>query len=178
MIHLEKEILILESIYKEQNKKTHLRQRDLAKIAGLSLGMTNSILKRLIEKGFLMVRKVNNRNIQYIVSAKGIEEITKRSYRYFKRTIKNVVFYKEAIEKMIRRASKKGFEGVLLIGKSDLGFIVEHACAGAGVKYIKDEKGEKEFKGRIFHIYSESYIPDKGQLNLIEDSCFLQELLV
>ena len=62
-----------------------MHQRDLARIVGLSLGMTNAILKRL-------VKKVNNRNIQYIVSPKGINEITRRSYRYFKRTIKNVVY--------------------------------------------------------------------------------------
>jgi len=32
---------------------------------GLSLGMTNAILKRLAAKGWITVRKVNNRNIRY-----------------------------------------------------------------------------------------------------------------
>jgi len=173
----EKEYLILENIYQTQKKNTHIHQRDLAKIAGLSLGMTNAILKRLIEKGWLMVKKVNNRNIQYAVSPKGIEEITRRSYRYFKRTIKNVVYYKEALEKLVIEIRKKDFAGIVIVGNSDLDFIIEHACRTFGLKYIPDEKTEKTFEGKIFHVYSESYIPDKDQL-VSDNACFLQEMFV
>ena len=62
---IEHELEILENIYKN-SKQVH--QRDLAHIVGLSIGMTNAILKRLVKKGLLKVKKVNNRNIQYIVS--------------------------------------------------------------------------------------------------------------
>jgi len=37
---------------------------------GLSLAMTNAILRRLVKKGWLKIKKVNNRNMQYIVSPK------------------------------------------------------------------------------------------------------------
>ena len=88
-MNIDKEIEILESIYHNPHR---VSQRDLAQIAGLSLGMTNVILKRLAGKGLLTIKKVNNRNIRYAVSPKGIEAITRKSYRYFKPTIKNVVF--------------------------------------------------------------------------------------
>ena len=43
-----------------------VRQRDLSQqVIGMSLDMTNAILKRLVLKGYLSVRKVNNRNIAY-----------------------------------------------------------------------------------------------------------------
>ena len=60
MNHSEKELKILEKIHQNEDS---IRQRDLAKIAGLSLGMTNSILKRLIEKGFITVKKVTTTEI-------------------------------------------------------------------------------------------------------------------
>lgn len=126
MNHSEKELAILEKIHKS---KDSIKQRDLAKIAGLSLGMTNVILKRLVEKGFLTVKKVNNRNLRYAVSPLGMEEISKRSFRYFKRTIKNVVIYKEAIGDIIKEAKEKGFTRICLAGKSDIDFIIEHACS-------------------------------------------------
>ena len=78
----EKELTLLVQIERD----AHISQRDLAKGVGLSLGMTNAILKRLVTKGLLMVQKINNRNIRYIVTAKGIEAITRRSYRFFRRT--------------------------------------------------------------------------------------------
>ena len=168
----EKEIQILENIYKT---KSHVRQRDLAEIAGLSLGMTNAILKRLVTKGLLLVKKVNNRNIKYIVSPEGVEAITKKSFKYFKRTIKNVVYYKESIDKLVKNAKKAGYTGIVLIGNSDLNFIVEHSCHTFKVKYVKNPE---EFDGNIFHVYSESYIPENTGEETKEDTAYLQNVFL
>ncbi|MEA1910852.1 MAG: winged helix-turn-helix transcriptional regulator, partial [Spirochaetota bacterium] len=111
----ETELTILENIYVNNGG---IRQRDLAEIAGLSLGMTNSILKRLAVKGLLSIKRINNRNIHYIVTPTGIEAITKKSYQYFKRTIKNVVYYNEAIENLTADIKNKGYEGIILKGSS------------------------------------------------------------
>ncbi len=118
----------LDALERIQQSRNPVHQRDLARIIGLSLGMTNAILKRLTQKGLLQVQKVNNRNIRYAVSAKGMEEIAHRSYRYLKRTIKNVVYYKEAILRLIQDVEAQGFRRLVLVGDSDLDFIVEHLC--------------------------------------------------
>ena len=150
----DKELEILEQIYTNREK---VRQRDLAVLVGLALGMTNAILKRLAQKGFISIRKINNRNIRYVVSAKGVDAIMQRSYRFFKRTIKNVVYYREAIEQLVLHIKKEGYDTVILIGKSDLEFIVEHSCRRYGVHYetTKDAPGDN-----IYTIYSEHYIAD------------------
>ncbi len=165
----EKELEILENIYKSS---TPIRQRDLAEVVGLSLGMTNSILKRLVNKGFLKIKKVNNRNIRYVVSAAGIEAISKKSYRYFKRTIKNVVFYKEAIDQLIAEGKLQGFDGVYLKGKSDLDFIVEHSCRKQGVEFVLNPG---EFGGKAYTLYAENIQPEKEPS---DGSAYLQELLI
>ena len=167
----DKELEILENIY--LNKES-VRQRELAKVVGLSLGMTNSILKRLVKKGWLFVKKVNNRNIKYIVSPDGIEALTRKSYRYFKRTIKNVVVYRDAINTIIKDAKNNGFSGVMLIGKSDLDFIVEHSCGIHGLKYIKSDSNED---ASVFRFYAESYIPDI-KLDNKDDTAFMQSILM
>ncbi len=43
--------------------------------------MTNAILKRLAAKGFITMRRVNSRNIQYAVTPEGVDAIARRSYR-------------------------------------------------------------------------------------------------
>ena len=154
MNHSEKELKILEKIH---NNEDSIRQRDLAKIAGLSLGMTNSILKRLIDKGFLTVKKVNNRNIKYVVSPLGIEEISKRSLKYFKRTIKNVVVYKEALEDVVSILKEDGYNTVVLIGQSDIDFILEHACIKENISFFISDDAIPEKKNKRFYIFSESY---------------------
>lgn len=154
MISAETEIEILERI---SRSKSTIRQRDLARIIGLSLGMTNSILKRLTSKGLLQIKKVNNRNIQYVVSPAGMEAIALRSYRYFKRTLKNVVSYKEAMDELVQEIMQKGFRRLVLIGKSDLDFIVEHFCDKYRVEYrnVRDLSANSPGENGDFLLYSE-----------------------
>ena len=153
----DKEAIILEHIYYNDSPK----QRELADKAGISLGMTNAILKRLIEKGWLMTKRLNSRNISYVVSPAGIEEIFRRGYRYFKRTIDDVTHYREEIEQLISEAVSTGYKGIVLVGNSDLDFILEYACGKAGISFNKADK-DKEIPETFFHIYGEQYeIADK-----------------
>jgi len=168
----DKDIEILENIYHNPHK---VSQRDLAEIAGLSLGMTNVILKRLAGKGLLTIQKVNNRNIRYAVSSKGIEEITRKSYRYFKRTIKNVVFYRESLETLLERIKDRGYTGLILIGQSDLDFMVEHLSEKAGLLLYKHDPNPED---RIFTLYAETYLPDSEKFEGRDDVVFLQDLLM
>lgn len=153
----DKEAIILEHIYYNDS----LKQRDLADKAGISLGMTNAILKRLIEKGWLMTKRLNSRNISYVVSPAGMEEIFKRGYRYFKRTIDDVHQYKEGIEQLVSAAVKDGYKAITLVGESDLDFIVEYACGKYGVEFKKTKKDVTKNEN-IFILYSEQFeINDK-----------------
>jgi DNA-binding MarR family transcriptional regulator len=177
---IDPELDVLQNIYAHAD---HVRQRDLAKIAGLSLGMTNAVVKRLVQKGWLTIRKVNNRNIMYVVSPEGIEQITRRSYRYFKRTIKNIVYYREAIEKFVCWLKDQGYRTIVLAGASDLDFIVEHACVSSGIHYSKEDVAFDEAYSRnqkqtpFFLLYSETYIADDEEKRRAENVAFLQEIL-
>ncbi|MDR2785433.1 MAG: MarR family transcriptional regulator [Treponema sp.] len=155
---LDTEFIILENIYDSLEQEISPRQRDLAQIAGTSLGMTNSILKRLVKKGWITIKKLNNRNIQYAITLEGLNEIIHRSYRYFKRTIKNVAFYKDRIDEAIVRAKKKNLTAVLLIGASDLEFIVEHSCQYFGLSFFKaaDMSTLKSLTDKTLVVYSET----------------------
>jgi len=166
----QKEIEILENIYHSQ---PNVRQRDLAHVAGLSLGMTNAILKRLAQKGWITIRKVNNRNITYAVSPEGMEVIMRKSYHYFKRTIRNVVYYRRTIEQLIKEVAELGYEGLILVGQSDVDFIVEHACRRYGVKLLKEDPDRPE---ETFFLYSENYIPDEEEK--VRGRGYLQKVLV
>jgi DNA-binding MarR family transcriptional regulator len=157
----DKELQVLQSI----SIRDKVRQRDMAAVAGLSLGMTNAIVKRLITKGLLTVRKINNRRILYAVSPEGMEEIARRSYRYFKRTVKNIVYYKNSIDVLIRGLKDAGFSAVSLIGPSDVDFIVEHLCGRYGIAYGQQED-DCDIKAGSFVLYGEKWAkvknPDAG----------------
>jgi DNA-binding MarR family transcriptional regulator len=153
------EFVILENIYDSSKQEAPLRQRDMARIAGASLGMTNAILKRLAKRGWISIKKLNSRNIQYAVTLEGMDELIHRSYRYFKRTIRNVVYHKDRIDEAILAAKKNDIMAVLLIGSSDLEFIVEHACRYYGLSFLKAAETDTAStvpEKNILKVYSEN----------------------
>jgi DNA-binding MarR family transcriptional regulator len=159
------EYLILEKLYDSSESQPPLRQRDLAQVAGTSLGMTNVILKRLARKGWIVIKKLNSRNIQYAVTLDGMNEIIRRSYAYFKRTIQNVFFYKEKIDQALGEAKRRGAVSALLVGQSDLDFIVEHSCRHHGLRYLQapDENSAPDIADdATLRVYAET-IPLAGK---------------
>lgn len=170
----DKELELLERI---RRNRTALRQRDLARVSGLSLGMTNAILKRLAQKGLLTVRKVNNRNIHYAVTPRGMEQIARRGYRYLRKTIGNVVQYKEALRRLLEAIRAAGYRRLVLVGRSDLDFIVEHFCEKYELSYgsTGPEGGEWDGPEGVFVLYSERMPRPEPPAG---DSVWLREYLI
>ena len=166
----EKELELLAEI---KNSAESHNQRDLAKSSGMSLGMTNAVLKRLVEKGWLTIKKINNRNIRYVVTPEGMEEITRRSYRYFKRTLKNVAEYKDRIEVLLSTVQQDGYDSLLLVGSSDIDFIIEYLCTKMDMTLVKKDS---DITNTTFRLYAESYIPDEAEKK--EGVLFLQDVFV
>ena len=186
------EFLILENIYDSASQKEPIRQRDLAQLAGASLGMTNSILKKLAQKGWIKIKKLNSRNIQYAVTIEGINEIILRSYRCFKKTIQNVVYFKEILENVILQASLNNIDTVVLVGASDLDFIIEHICHNRDLcfKKINSAKDAENYSDtKTFKIFSENtgeplYTDCRDEILFIQDpdnqinSFYLSKLII
>lgn len=135
------EFLLLSSIKELTSGKRDISQRDLARAIGLSLGMTNVLLKRLSQKGLILMQKISSRNVTYVLTPEGVNELAGRTYRYLKRTMKTVVTYKEAIISIACEARDLGFASISLLGKSDIDFIVEYAASSAGLDYFQLEAG-------------------------------------
>lgn len=152
----DRELELLAHISERAGAEGHVHQRDLARVIGMSLGMTNAIVKRLARKGYLTIRKVNNRNIAYAVTPEGVEAIATRSYRYLRRTVKNIVLYKQAIEELVIDAKRSGHERVLLAGESDLAFIVEHLCGKHGLEFGQTGATVSGDREGVFTLYGEA----------------------
>jgi hypothetical protein len=121
--------------------------------------MTNSILKRLAKKGLITIKRLNSRNIRYAVTLEGFNEIIHRSYGYFKRTIRNAVYYKDSLDEIIHRAKRRNISTVLLVGVSDLDFILEHTCHRYDMSFLKtvDPETAREInRGETLTIYAET----------------------
>ena len=129
------ELLLLNTIHEYAGQQKEISQRDLSRAINMSLGMTNVLVKRLTHKGLIVMKKVSARNVTYVLTPDGMNELAKRTYRYLKRTMKQVVVYKEAVFSLAQKASGCGYTALVVLGESDIEFIVEYAAGRLGMEF-------------------------------------------
>jgi len=112
-------------IIKQIGKDLNTTQRKISRQIGLSLGMTNIIMKRLITKGYVKVKGLNRRNVQYILTPRGFAEKVKKTHRYLLRTIETLKTVKEKIQDTVLEYYEKGEKNFTILGKGELDDIVE-----------------------------------------------------
>ena len=110
-------------------------QRDLAEGAHMSLGMTNALLKRFVQKGWIMMKKVSPRTIRYVLTSDGMNALAERSRSYMSRTFRNIRECTESVERAVMESKQRGCTQVVLYGESDIAFIIEYACSKYGLKF-------------------------------------------
>lgn len=139
LMQTDTELAVLENLYgsgKAESSRAPT-QRALARTAGLSLGMTNVLLKRFTEKGWVTVKRVNARNLHYALTPEGVQEIARRTYRYLKRTARSTALYRDLLEEHVLAAKREGVHTLVLAGPSDLDFILEYVCERHGLVFLK-----------------------------------------
>jgi hypothetical protein len=108
-------------------KGAPFNQRSLSTQTGMSLGMTNLLLRRLVVKGYLKVRQLNRRKVEYLLTPRGFSEKAKKSYRYTLRTIDSLMLLKTNIQTILSQHLDKGFTHFILPGSGDIQDLVELA---------------------------------------------------
>jgi len=159
------EFLLLHSINDLSKQQTGISQRDLARAINLSLGMTNALVKRLSQKGLIMMQKVSARSMSYVLTPEGLNELARRTYRYLKGTMRKGVDYKEAIVSIAEDAAKRGVVRLALLGRSDLDFIIEYAAHRAGLEYLALESADDVPKDSFVFVSEEfaEAVPGDGE---------------
>ena len=90
--------------------KPHLRQRDLAREMGVSLGKVNYCLSALVEKGWVKARNFRNSHDKlgyaYLLTPRGIEQKAVLTVNFLRRKMAEFDALKEEIEQMQREVDR------------------------------------------------------------------------
>lgn len=107
-------------------------QRDLSHQMNMSLGMTNMLLKRLVTKGYIRIKQLDSRKVQYLLTPKGFAEKMQKSVKYTLKTINSIGLIKDRLKKIMNQLYVLGHRRFIVVGKSDLAFMIDDV--------IKDEQ--------------------------------------
>lgn len=100
-------------------------QRDLSRQLDLSLGLTNMLIKRMIAKGYIRIRQLNKRKVQYILTPKGFSEKMRKSVKYTIKTIHSIGLIKERVKGIVLKLYHQGERNFFVLGKSDFALLIE-----------------------------------------------------
>jgi DNA-binding MarR family transcriptional regulator len=145
----EKDIRTLR-ILEEIDKTKSPSQRYLAKKLNISLGLVNSFLKRLAQKGYFKIMTIPKNRVKYILTPKGVVEKTRLTYQYIHYSFQ---FYKDARQKLkglFKEIDEGGMENIVFYGASDLAEIAYLSLQETSLQLktiISEAKKEKTFLG-------------------------------
>jgi len=133
------ELALLEALDAAATNEQSPTQRKLAKLAGLSLGMTNLLLKRMVKMGYVKVSTLNGRTLRYILTSDGMREKMRKSYSYVARSIN---YYFQVKEEILRhtRGLQPGAT-VVVQGNNELARLARDVLEGAGFETMDQEGG-------------------------------------
>jgi predicted transcriptional regulator len=109
-------------------------QRDLSRQLDLSLGLTNMLIKRMIAKGYIRIRQLNKRKVQYILTPKGFSEKMRKSVKYTLKTINSIGLIKERIRNVIMKLHSQGERNFIVLGRSDFALLIEMSLKDANLR--------------------------------------------
>jgi len=105
--------------------KLGANQRDLSRHMNLSLGMTNMLLRRLVTKGYIRIKQLDRRKVEYILTPKGFSEKMRKSVNYTLKTISSIGLIKKNILSVLKDLYAQDIRKFYVLGASDLGGLIE-----------------------------------------------------
>ena len=135
-------------------------QRDLSKKLNISLGLVNSFVKRLANKGYFKINNIPKNRVKYILTPKGAAEKTRLTYQYIQHSFEFYRNAREKLHKLFNYLNKQGVRRVIFYGTGDFAEIAFICLQETSIQLLAvvddNQVGEK---------YLGSVVKDSASLN-------------
>jgi predicted transcriptional regulator len=135
----------------ELKENPSLSQRSLSRKLNISLGLTNSILKNLITRGWLKAKKDTGRKLLYIITPKGMANVSRLMYNRFQETLHYYHYTRDLLTAYLMKLYQQGEKTINIYGTGQLAEITYYAGIGTPIKLntiISDDPSKEKFLGQ------------------------------
>jgi len=134
----------------ELKENPNLSQRSLAHKLNISLGLTNSILKNLISRGWIKAKKDTGRKLLYLITPQGMANVSRLMYTRFQETLHYYHYTKDLLTAYLIKLYQQGEKTVNIYGTGQLAEITYYAGISTPLKLnaiISDDPSKEKFLG-------------------------------
>ncbi len=132
---LQRELALLETIEQDPD----VTQATLATQLGVAVGTINWHLKRLIEKGYVKIKRAERKKLRYIITPEGIALRARLTVDYIEQQFLLYRNTRQRVREYLEQVRRAGFHAVRLIGEGDVADICRLTCLEMGLALVEDE---------------------------------------
>ncbi len=129
-----RDLIILEQI--EQNPDA--TQASLAGNMGVAVGTINWHLKRLINKGYIKVKRAERKKLRYIITPEGISLRARLTIDYIQNQFSLYRITRQKVHTLLTQVQSEGDARVRLIGEGDVADVCRLTCLEQSVPIVED----------------------------------------
>jgi predicted transcriptional regulator len=129
-----RELALLESIEKDPD----VTQASLATQMDVAVGTVNWHLKRLIEKGYVKIKRLERKKLRYIITPEGIALRARLTMDYIEQQFRLYRSTRQRVQEYLKEVRQAGHEQVRLLGEGDVADICKLTCLEQGIGIVTD----------------------------------------
>ncbi len=107
-------------ILEQLEAKPDSTQAVLATQLGVAVGTINWHVKRLVEKGFLKIQRLERRKIKYIVTPEGISLRSRLTIEYIQSSFQFYRLIRQKMKNILERCAEANYQTIILSGEGDV----------------------------------------------------------
>jgi DNA-binding MarR family transcriptional regulator len=131
-----RELALLESIEKDPD----VTQASLATQMDVAVGTVNWHLKRLIEKGYIKIKRAERKKLRYIITPEGIALRARLTVDYIDQQFRLYRTTRARVREYMEEVRRGGFTHVRLQGEGDVADICRLTCLEQGIGISDEER--------------------------------------
>jgi hypothetical protein len=123
-------------------------QRHLASELNVSLGLVNSFIKRLANKGYFKITNLKTNKVRYILTPVGIAEKTRLTYEFIKYSYQLYSGVRHRLQELFRELESNGCYRIVFYGADDFAEVAYISCDGTRIEMVAlvdDHKAGQRF---------------------------------
>lgn len=129
-----RDLIILEQI--EQNPDA--TQASLAGSMGVAVGTINWHIKRLVNKGYVKVKRAERKKLRYIITPEGISLRTRLTIDYIQNQFSLYRLTRNKVTTLINQVQSEGYTAVRLVGEGDVADVCRLTCLEQAIQISDD----------------------------------------
>lgn len=130
----ERDLILLDHIEQDPDAT----QATLAEQLDVAVGTINWHIKRLIEKGYVKVRRAERKKLKYIITPEGIALRARLTYDYIQNQFKLYRLVRERVLEACIELRHGGANAVIIQGSGEVAEICRLTCLEQGLAVVSD----------------------------------------